>query len=65
MMGPVSFFFFLTGVRGLEDFVDCCDAEGASSIYCLKGEVIGWTWLEALKEVAGVTGRPEYSGMVG
>jgi hypothetical protein len=65
MMGPVSFFFFLPGKRGFVDNVDCCEAEGPSSASILKGELVGWTWLEALKDVAGVTGRLENSGMVG
>jgi len=29
----------------------------------LKGELIGCIWLEALKEVAGVTGKLGFSGI--
>ena len=65
MMGPVSFFFFLTGVLGLDNFVDCCEAGGASSTSILNGELVGLIWLEALNDVAGVMGKLEHSGMVG
>jgi hypothetical protein len=62
MISPVSF-FFLAGVRGFEDPVDCCEAGGTLPISCLEGELVGCIWLEALKEVAGVTGKLGYSGI--
>ncbi len=64
MMRPVSF-FFLIEVRGLEDEIDCCEVGATSSISYLRGELVGWIWLDALNEVAGVLGKLRFSGIGG
>jgi hypothetical protein len=49
MIGPVSFFF--DRVRG--EVTGCWEAKAGNLICGLSGELVGWIWLDALKEVDG------------
>jgi len=50
-MRPVSL-FFLVGIRDKER-VDCRESTDTSSIGFLRGELVGWIWLDALNDVRG------------